>query len=238
LEKYDFHGIFFILAALYFLILVVSYAGLHKVNHHINNRDTIKDLLGKFLSRKNIRKIYYIAFALEFFYALMIIYTPIYLRNLGMSWADIGFAFTVMLIPFVVVEYPIGWLADKKLGEKEMLIFFLVLISITTSLVFFTTSNGVWTWALILLGTRIGAAAIEILRDSYFYKKITTKDVDLIDIYRTANSMAYITASVTSAAILLFAPIRAVFIFAAVVLLSAIVPAARLKDNLSEVERV
>ena len=35
-----------------------------------------------------------------------------------------------MLIPFVLIEYPAGWLADKYLGETEMLTLGFVIIGI------------------------------------------------------------------------------------------------------------
>ena len=54
-------------------------------------------------------------------YAWMVIYTPLHMLDLGFTWEEIGQIFTIMLIPFVLVEYPAGWLADKYIGETEMM---------------------------------------------------------------------------------------------------------------------
>jgi MFS family permease len=176
-------------------------------------------------------KIYSISFVLEFFYALMIVYTPLYLLNFGLSWDQIGIIFTIMLIPFVVLEYPLGFIADKKFGEKEMIIAGLLVMGFSAGSIFFISSKAVWIWALVLLMTRIGAATIEILRDSYFYKKIDGRDIDLISFFRTARSTAYVFATAVSAISLVFFPLKSTFLLTAAVVLLGLYPAFKLVDN-------
>lgn len=236
LGRFNFVGIFLVLVVLKSIILAVAFWGLSNINHNFNGRDTIWGLLKKVYCHKNILRIYYISFALEFFYALMVVYSPIYLLSLGLSWENLGYIFAVMLVPFVFFEYPLGWLADKKWGEKKMIIFFLGWLAATTMLVFLTDSNQVWPWMLILLGTRIGAASISVLRDSYFYKKIDGEDVDMIDFFRTAAPVGFMLATGLSAILLKFTSLRAVFILVVIVVLSALLPAMRLKNNLCEAE--
>jgi predicted MFS family arabinose efflux permease len=141
-----------------------------------------------------------------------------------------------MLVPFLFFEYPIGWLADKELGEKEMIIFFLSFMALATAWVYTLDRPVVWLWALALFLTRIGASAMEILRDSYFYKKIDGNDVDLIDFYRTARPMAYILAAGLSVLVVDTYSVREIFLLASLVLLTGLWPAWMLKDNLSERE--
>jgi MFS family permease len=183
-----------------------------------------------------VRRIFYISFILEFFYALMIMYTPIYLIDLGFSWDKIGIIFTAMLLPFVFFQYPIGALADKKTGEKELLIFSIFLMGASALVVYFIGTGTVFIWSVILFSTRIGAALIEILRDSYFFKRIDGYDVDIINIFRSAKPIAYIAASAISAVVIYFFSVRAVFILVGVVVLSALLPAIRLVDNKCERE--
>lgn len=236
LENFNFQGIFVFLLFLYSLIFVVSLIGLKNIKSRFNQRITVKDIVSKVFKRKNVMRVYYISFVLEFFYSLMIIYTPIYLRNLGMSWNDIGIAFTVMLVPFVLIQYPVGLWADKKTGEKEFLIFALFLLGASTLIVYFIESSNVVVWALILFLTRMGAALIEILRDSYFYKRIDTQDVDVINFFRTSRSMGYILSAVFSALLLLIFPVKTVFLLISLVAFSGLLPAFRLVDNKSEKE--
>jgi MFS family permease len=236
LEKFDFNGVFLVLFIFNSLIFMVSLLGLRHINHKFEGNLTARGLLRKVIKRKNILRAYYVSFALEFFYALMIIYTPIYLRDLGMSWEQIGYVFTVMLLPFIFVQYPMGVLADKRYGEKEFIIFSLVIMAVSTLAIFFISSTDVILWSTVLFATRIGAALIEVLRDSYFFKRIDAHDVDIIDFFRTAQSVAYICAAIVSVIVLLFFSAKAIFFIIAVVVFSALIPAMKLQDNKCERE--
>jgi len=236
LNQMNFHGIFvfsLIFNAFVFIFALISF---RNVNHRFEQKLKVSDVLKKVFARKNIMRIYYISFVLEFFYALMIIYTPIYLRNIGFSWEEIGWIFTAMLIPFVLIQYPMGILADKKTGEKEFLIFSLLLMGFSTLAIYFMGTGSVFKWAAILFVTRIGAALIEILRDSYFFKRIDEHDVDVINFFRTSLPVAYILATIFSSFVFFFLPVQYAFILTGLVVLSALYPAWKLTDNQCEAE--
>jgi MFS family permease len=220
------------------LVLVLALVGLRDVNHKFERRLAVRYIIKKILRRKDIVRIYWVSFALEFFYSLMLVYTPIYLLDLGMTWSQIGLIFTLMLIPFVLIQYPAGVLADKKVGEKELIIFALALAALATLGIFFLDSKSVFVWGAVLFATRIGAALIEVLRDSYFYKRIDGHDVDMIDFFRTALPLAYIISAFLSFPILIFFPMKYVFLPVVLVLILAIFQALKLKDNKSEKEIV
>jgi MFS family permease len=225
---------------IYAIILIIALIGLRQVNHRFDGEVKVKELVKKVYARKNISRIYLVSFVLEFFYALAVIYTPIYLLDIGMSWEKIGWIFTAMLIPFVILQYPMGLLADKKIGEKELIITSLIIVSISTLAIYFIGSASILIWSLVLFSTRIGAAILEIMRDSYFYKRIDGNDIDLINFFRTAQSAAYIVSAVV--AFLIFKlfpggqPIKLIFLAVAAMVFLALYPAARLKDNLCEAE--
>ena len=237
LEKFGFNGLFFVAMIISMFMFVVAILGLRSDNQRFGQNLTISDLMKKIFVNKDVMKIYAVSLALEFFFALMVVYTSLYLHNeLGMSWSEIGIIFTIMLIPFVILGYPVGVLADKKLGEKEMIIFGLAIMAISSASIFFITSTSVWIWSLVLFATRIGATIIETLRDSYFYKKIDGRDVDIISFFRTTPSVAYILATTISAVILIFFPLKSVFLLVALAAFLAIFAAVRLVDNKSEKE--
>lgn len=236
LEKFNFQGIFIFLLIFNSLVLIFSLIGIRSVNHKFEIKLKTRDVLKKVFARKDILKVYYIAFALDFFYALLVIYTSIYLLNRGISWSQIGIIFTIMLIPFVVLQYPVGFLADKKLGEKEMLIFSIILMAVSTGVIFFISSSSIWIWGVILLATRVGASILEVLRDSYFYKRIDGYDIDLINFFRTSMPVGYILATGISFPLLLFFPLKSIFLLVVIVVLSALVPAFLLVDNKCEKE--
>lgn len=236
LSAFGYNVIFLIVLLLKLVALSLVQVRLSNVNHAFRAKASVKTLISKAWKHPDIRHIYYISFALECFYALMIMYSPIYLHSIGLSWAQIGSVFTIMLIPFLFFEYPIGWLADKELGEKEMIIFFLSGLTVALAWIYQFDQPSVWLWAFALFMTRVAAAGLEILRDSYFYKKIDGSDVDLIDCYRTARPVAYITAAALSAIAIHYSSLHEIFLLAGVMVLSGLYPAWRLKDNLSERE--
>ncbi len=236
LDKISFQGIFVFALLFNCFVFVFALIGFRNVNHKFEQKLKVFDVIKKVVARKNILRIYYISFVLEFFYALMIVYTPIYLRDLGYSWENIGWIFTAMLVPFVLVQYPMGILADKKTGEKEFLIFSIIIMAISTIAIYFIGTGTVLIWALVLFATRIGAALIEILRDSYFFKKIDATDVDVINFFRTSLPVAYIAATTLSSFVLFFLPIKFAFVLTGLVVLSALYPAFNLVDNKSEKE--
>lgn len=236
LERYDYSGLFTLSMIISMAIFIVGLIGLRGGNNKFNGNITVRDLVKKIFVNKNLMRIYWVSFVLEFFYALMTVYTPLYLLDLGMTWGQIGVIFTIMLIPFILINYPVGIIADKKLGEKEMIIFALFVMAFATMSIFFVTSTSVIVWGFVLLLTRVGAAMIETLRDSYFYKRIDGDDMDIISFFRTSRSVAYIAATAVSAMLLVIFPVKAMFLFLALVILLALYPAFTLVDNKSEEE--
>lgn len=235
-ELFNYQAAFLLTLLIEIAILAIALANLRHIDSKVHAEIDLSGIIKKVFRHRNILRIYYISLILEFFYAIMIIYSPIYLRYLGMSWQDIGLVFTAMLVPFVILPYPVGYIADKKLGEKEMLIISIFVMSVSTGLAFLLDSPNIYAWAIVLFLTRIGASMIQTLRDSYFYKRIDGNDVELIDFFRTSGSVGYIAAAILSFVLLIFLPTKFVFLLLALVSFSGLYPALRLQDNKSEAE--
>lgn len=236
IEKYDFVGIFVIVLILHVTVFSMALFGFRGVKYKFKKGVSVKKLIKKVTKRRNVMRIYYISFVLEAFYALMVAYVPIYLLAQGFSWEQLGISFTIMLVPFVVVQYPIGILADKKTGEKEFLILAVFVLGISSLIFYFTNSNEIMIWTIILFATRIGAALIEVLRESYFYKRIDASDVDVIDFFKTSKPVAYLVAMLIATVMLFFFSIKAIFLLVAIISLSALYPAFTLVDNKSKAD--
>lgn len=238
LERFGFSGVFSVSLVLFSVLFFCSLFALYGINT-LRNALPVSPIgiLRNAFRRKDVLKIYAISFAMEFFYATMIVYTPIYLRSLGMEWSDIGIVFTVMLVPFVLIQYPLGVIADRRTGEKELLLVSILIAGLSTTTVSVVSGRTVFVWALILFVTRIGIAAIEILRDSYFYKRIDSGNDELIAFFRTASPVSNIAAALSTGAWFLFFPLWSVFLIPGGMLLLALVPAFFLEDNPSERER-
>ncbi|HEX9664824.1 MAG TPA: MFS transporter, partial [Patescibacteria group bacterium] len=179
--------------------------------------------------RKSLKSIFYISFLLQFFYSWMVIYTPLYLRSLDFSWELIGQIFTVMLLPFVFFQFPVGYLADRYFGEKEMLTLGLVIMSLATvGLFFISTPLAI---GAVLFLTRVGASTVEILRDSYFYKQINAAEIDLIDYFRNTGPLAYIISPLIATGLLLFLPMSALFIILGLFCLTGLIFSLTMPDT-------
>lgn len=231
LNRYGFQPVFLTASILILVVWILCFFKLRHIDGSQVEGVDFMSLIRKLSGRKNVLRIYYVSFLLEFFYALMIIYTPLYLLELGFSWADIGKIFTVMLLPFVLFQYPAGYLADKKYEERDMIIFSLVVMALSTLAIFFFPSKSLVFWALILFCTRIGASLIEILRDSYFYKRIDCRDVDIINFFRSVRPMAYIIGLLVATPIVYYLHIRFVFPLIAIGVLTGILAAQNMSSS-------
>ena len=237
-----FYGVFYFSIVLNSLIFLITFLNVSKskIKGEIDKTLQTGNIFRRLQFRDDIKKIFLVSIALEFFFAIMAIYTPIFLIDMGFSWKELGLIFTVMLIPFVTIQYPIGLLADKKLGEKELLLFSFVVIVITSVLLYFyeNTNTTLITIMIILLISRIGASAIDILRLSYFYKRIDKTNLDMIAIFQSARPIAYILAPGLASLLLIFFPLKSVFILLAIISLLILYPIYTLEDNKSESEIV
>jgi MFS family permease len=156
---------------------------------------------------------------------------PLRLLELHFSWQEIGSIFTFMLLPFVFIQYPLGYLADKRYGEKEMLLISLVIAIISTGAIAMLTSENIAWWMFVLFVSRIGIAGLEVLKDTYFYRQIGADDVDIIAFFRTAMPLASIVATALASTMLVFMPLTSIFWLAASVLFLAFISTLFLKDS-------
>ncbi len=233
LERYGFGGIFTISLVGFSSVLILILLFLRRENRIIHGAalrplTTLKKI---WRERRDLARIFHISFGLEFFYATMTIYTPIYLLSLGLDWHQIGIIFTIMLLPFVTLEYPLGILADKKTGEKELLIAAIVIASLATCSFAFLSTPSVAIWASVLLFSRIGIAGIEVLRDSYFYKQVDGDDLDIIAFFRMARPLSNILSAIIVIPLLFVFPVKIIFFLVASVMGSSLFSALFLRDT-------
>lgn len=208
---------FYIAAAIVLIPLVVlAYFFLwpkHKPSYYSSHELPLRE----WFRRKKVMRVTSARWCLEFFYALMTIYTPIYLHsNIGFNWTEIGVILSIVLLPFILFEYPAGELADKKYGEREIMsLGFLITLS---ALLFLPLlEKNIILWIALLFISRIGAAFIEITTESYFFKQISAEDSGLISIFRLARSMGLIIGAGIGALTLSFYPFKSIFIILALV---------------------
>ncbi len=181
---------------------------------------------------RNILTVLIVNFLLQFFYSWMVIYSPIYLHQyLGFDWKHIGVMFAVMLLPFALFELPFGKIADRWLGEKEIMSTGFIILSFTTLLMGLSSSRGFVFWTILLFVSRIGASMVEAMSETYFFKQVKDTDLGYISLFRTTRPWANVIAPALATIILPLAGIESLFLVLAFVMAYALRFAFTLKDT-------
>jgi predicted MFS family arabinose efflux permease len=184
------------------------------------------------LRSRNIRNITAVHFLLQFFYAIMVVYAPLYLRNtMGFSWPEIGIISAIFLSPFVLIELPLGRIADRLMGEKELLVAGFIIMALATATIPFLGYASLPLFAITLLLTRIGAATVEIMSETYFFKKVNERETGRISFFRNMQPLAYVVAPLLATFFLYRWSSREIFFALAIVLILGIYFSLRLRDT-------
>ncbi len=181
---------------------------------------------------RSLRRVTLAKLSLELFFALMFIYMPLYLHEiLGFNWSVIGLMFTVMLLPFVLFQWPLGKLADHLFGEKEfMIVGFLIIGANLLYMPYLGVSIGAWT--LILFLSRIGASFVEITTDSYFFKHVSPSDTGFLSIFRLTRSVSLILGAVVGVVTLNLFSFEKIFFILAIAIFFGLKESLSLRDTL------
>lgn len=214
-----------------FVLLVISWT-MRKFKEPKYIETSIFSAIKKTWQNKNLSAMFTAGFLLQIFYSWMVIYTPIYMtKHIGFTFVEIGPIFTIMLLPFILLQVPYGRLADKVMGEKELLIFGFLIMSISTVMIAFLEVKSLVIWAIVLFFTRVGASAVEILTESHFFKNINPCDTDLMSVFRMANPTAYIVGPALFSILLMWIDMKYMFIGVGLMMLLGILSVWRIKDT-------
>jgi MFS family permease len=224
--------LFWISALILMPALLIAVLSFH--NKPVHKKHTLPHSLplASFWKSLNIKRVSLASWVLEMFFVFMVIYTPIYLREvIGFDWGQIGVAFTIMLLPFVIFDWPVGRLADKKYGEKEIMSigFFIMGASV---LVMPFLGNNIFIWTAILFLSRVGASFVEITTESYFFKHVDSRDTGFISLYRLTRPVSIITGALLYAVSIYLSSIASTFFVVSIILFYGLKQSLYLKDTL------
>lgn len=182
---------------------------------------------------RDLRSTIVMHFLLALFYSWMVIYVPLYLNtHVGIPMSTIlGFIIPIALIPFILFEVVLGKLADTTFGEKEILTAGFILMVLSTGALSFISTKSAAVWAAALFMTRVGASAVEVMTETYFYKLVGPKDIHIISFMRTIRAAAYIVGPLVGSLVLAFFEPRFLFLALAIILLAAIPHSLSIKDT-------
>jgi MFS family permease len=171
----------------------------------------------------SISVVIYNHFLLQLFFSWAIIYIPLYLATeIGLGWETIGHIIAVGLIAYALFEYPAGYIADRFIGEKEMMAGGFVILALTVAGVALTAPFGVLGWMMLMFINRTGASLVEATTESYFFKCVKGEDAGLMSIFRLLRPLAVLCGSLLGTVSLLFLPFEYIFFVLAFVLTTGI----------------
>jgi len=169
---------------------------------------------------------------LRVFYSWMIIYTPIYLTTVvGFKISETALIIGFALTAFLLFTNPLGYIADKILGEKEILILGFIIISFSTMLVPFIKSDSFWVWVSVLFITRVGASMIEIMGEAYLFKKIDESDLNIVSFFRILNPSINLIFPAIASGLLIFINIKYLFLILGIFMLYGVKYSLAIKDT-------
>lgn len=151
---------------------------------------------------------------LQIFFHLAPIYIPIYLHTaLGMPWDQLGWMFAVAVLPFVFLEYPAGWLADRYLGDRKLLVTGFVIMGLSfAALSLVTASTPLYLILLVLVLTRVGASLTEAMVEGHFFRRVTERDASTVSVFRMMRPGGALIAPIIGSLLLVFGSYSLLFI--------------------------
>jgi len=231
ITTYGYKGVY--ISSMFFLIplYILSYVYFKKIILQPVTTYT-QNALSIYMHNPNLRRVFEANFVLKIFYAVMTIYLPIYLHHyIGFTWAEIGIILTIMLIPFVLFEIPFGYLADKILGEKEIMVTGFIITGCATIALFIFGEKSLIIMAGILFISRIGASAIESMSETYFFKKVSGSDTNIISFFRITTPLAFVVTPLIAGAILVYTSYGHIFLILGICTLLGAIPALLIVDT-------
>ncbi|MCU0679739.1 MAG: MFS transporter [Planctomycetes bacterium] len=222
LKSGGFRTIFLLALGVVFIFALVFWKNKKNIDKKIKYSEiNISETISTIWRRPNLKGIFFISFLLNLFFSMAVVFMPLYLNQyFGFSWQTIGYMFSFMLLPFVLIEIPAGIIADKYGAEKRLLALGFVILVVSCLIWALTDSTSPFVWALLLFMSRCGAALAESMRDSYFFKHVSAKDASIIKFFRNTGPLAYVFGSIISLVLLKFYSINYLFLFLAILVFS------------------
>ncbi len=182
--------------------------------------------------RKNVRAVMFVHLLMHLFNVIIIIYAPLYLFEVGgYSWQAIGSLIALAMLPYLIIEIPLGFFADHSIGEKEIMVGGLAILGITTALLSFVPLTLFFTWSLLFIATRIGGAMLEIGTESYFFKQVNEQDTEIISIFRILWPLGGVIAPLIALLVLPLVGLGNIFAVFGVIFLMGIPVALKIVDT-------
>lgn len=192
----------------------------------------VLDAIQNFWEHRDIRNVFLAHFTLQLFFSWMVIYFPLYLATeIGFTWDVIGSIIAVGLLAYVFFEYPVGVLADKYIGEKEMMALGFLILAVSSSWISFMAAAPVTAWMILMFISRIGGSLVEATTESYFFKHTKGTDANIMSFFRLTRPLATLAGALLGSITLLYLPFDLMFVVLGLFMIPGIFFTIHLKDT-------
>ncbi len=176
----------------------------HDVERVMQPHQSFFASLRSYMKDQELRKLYVVSFGLSFLYAAWN-FVPLLLVDRGLSLGSLGIVYGPSALPWVLFEYPVGRLADRKYGEKVFIVTGFGLM-VLASFSFSVLASLAWLIGALVLGI-IGSSLIERTQAAAFFRRVGDDDVERISVWRTSSGLALILGPLSAAAVSSFVPL-------------------------------
>jgi MFS family permease len=230
-------GIYYVGAGIGLVLFSIIVARFRHFYDPIYRIVKIKDMIRDSVSNLDLRTVMSTQFLLQFFYAWAVIYIPLFLATeVGLDWTSISYILAAGLFAFVLFEYPIGVMADRHWGEKEMMALGFVILAIASASITYMGAVGLIGWMCLMFFSRIGASLVEVTTESYFFKQVKGDQPNVISLFRLMRPLANLAGALVGSITLYYldkhgAPFSFMFFVLALVMASGVFITSFLTDT-------
>jgi len=225
-------SLYFVAIGIGFFCIILILAFFRRFQDEPYEPASLKRIWYYLKNNKNIRLVTYNHFLLQLFFTWAVIYIPLYLATeVGLNWSEIGTLIAIGAVAYTVFEFPIGWLADNKIGEKEMMAIGFLILALSVGAIGFMDTYGFIGWAVLLFMSRVGCSFIEVTTESYFFKQTKGRDGNLMSLFRMTRPAANLAGALLGSLCLLFLHFSLIFSILALILATGIFATIWLVDT-------
>lgn len=216
--SYSYNAVFLYAAAIFFGIFLLSgIIGIkdgHK--HHLHKCNIFKESK-RFFKNEELKKAFLSNVGLYFWVSVAFLYLPIVLKSFGFDLGQIGLIFAAMIVPYLLIEYPVGKLAEKE-GSKKFISLGFFAIALASFLIY-ENFGAIYSMILFFFLSFMGAAAIEPLNELNLNTHSRKGDlVENMAIFKTSLRIAYFLGPISAAILISLVGIEKMFLVLAVIM--------------------
>lgn len=226
------HHTYYAAAGVFFVFIILILTRFRDFEDPQYKELKVLTALHSFWQHHDVRFVFLGQLLLQIFFSWAVIYIPLYLATVvGFSWETIGAITAVGLAAYVFLEWPIGYLADTRWGEKEMMAIGFLIISLTVAAVSFMATAPIIAWMGLMFMNRAGASLVEATGESYFFKHTTGSDANIMSFFRLTRPLGTIFGALLGSVTLLFLPFELSFVVLALCMLPGIYFSSLITDT-------